>query len=156
MRPMAALVVWASFVGILPSPAEAEIDEVMKASMDRAVIEAHCTSFFQQGSAARAAVCISNAMRPVWMEHAPAMIDLVDAYFAANLTAAEKFDAKKISLQLHSAEAQARTDEFTARVVKRAAQEQCGRIIALLGNPWLEAAQQAALLEKSRKFGCLH
>jgi hypothetical protein len=42
---MVALVVGVFFVW-LPSPAEAEIDEVMKASMDRAVIEAHCTSFF--------------------------------------------------------------------------------------------------------------
>jgi hypothetical protein len=152
---MVALVVGASFVWILPSNASAEIDQVMKDSMNRATVEAGCSSFFQQGSAVRAAICISNAQRPVWAKHAPTMLDLVDAYFAENLTAAQKFDAKKISVELHTAEAQARTDEFTAKVTKRASQEQCSRVIALMGIPWLEAAQQEALLEKSRNIGCL-
>jgi hypothetical protein len=146
------LVVVAALLAVTPAAAE---DSASAAAMNRAMVEAHCPSVYQKGAAARAAICLSKAQRPVWAEYGPTMLDLVDAYSEAQLASAQKFDAGKISLEQYTAEAQARLAEFQAKVGERARREQCSRIIVAMNSPWVEPAVQAAALEKLRNLGCL-
>jgi soluble lytic murein transglycosylase-like protein len=141
---------------LLVAPAKAV--DVTEAAMNRALLGARCPPYFGRGKAVRAATCISNAQRPVLVERAPEILDLFDAKITANLEAARKFDAGKISFAQYTAESKAIAEEFEARVVewyRKMPQEQCGRILELMGRPSLEPALQAAALEKLRNLGCL-